>query len=237
MIKSKKNKILLLILMVVILDTLLVSVIISSNLKMTNVWVAKREMAARTKISESDLEIKRIPKTMVNKLIMTDKNEILGKLVILQGKIPSGSLIYRSMIESAESAGDYPSLQLQTNQSVFSLPADLTMTAGNSIMSGQRVDLYVTLNDSNRKPIVDLLFSRVRVLSVKDKSGNEITKSTSGKSPSLVLLAVDTQSVAVLTKAVKIGKISLIASLQDYSTEIECILNSESSLLGYLHDE
>ncbi len=237
MIKSKKNKVLLLILLVLVLDVLLVTVIISSKLKMTDIWVAKRELAARTKITESDLEIKRIPKTMVNNLIITDKKDILGKLVILQGRIPSGSLIYRTMIETAESAGDYPSLQLQTNQSVFSLPADLTMTAGNSIMSGQRIDLYVTLNDSNRKPIVDLLFSKVRVLSVKDKSGNEITKVTSGKSPALVLLAVDTQTVAVLTKAVKIGKISLIASLQDYSTDIECILNTESSLWGYLYDE
>ncbi|MEI7668376.1 MAG: hypothetical protein WCI62_05240, partial [Erysipelotrichaceae bacterium] len=97
----------------------------------------------------------------------------------------------------------------------------------------QKVDIYGTLRNSN-KTIVDLLISQVRILSIKDKVGNEI-KDNSKESPKLMLLAIQKDQVALLTKMLTLGDISFTATRYDGSTE-ESMLNQTSTVLKALYE-
>ena len=209
------------------------TVYINHQLDLVDVYVAMHTIDARTLISEADIELVQVPKAYLNAEAMIDKEQIIGKYTLIQGVIPKGSYFYGAMLQTLDNAKDRSTLLLKDLQVVFTLEVNLVLTAGNTLSAGQKVDIYGTLRNSN-KTIVDLLISQVRILSIKDKVGNEI-KDNSKESPKLMLLAIQKDQVALLTKMLTLGDISFTATRYDGSTE-ESMLNQTSTVLKALYE-
>jgi len=205
---------------------------INHELELVEVYVASENLVARTYIDKDSIKLIKIPKAYLSDQVLIDKDDIIGNYVKLNTSIPKGSLVYQSSVESIDDAIDEPALLLNVNQAVFAIDVNISSTAGNSIQSGSKIDIYGTIKN-NRETIVDLLFKQVRVLSIKDKNGNEVDNKTN-QIPKIMLIAVDQEEIPILTKVIAIGDITITPTSEFFSEE-ECILFESSILLGYLY--
>lgn len=204
---------------------------INHELKLVEVYVANDNLVARTQIDQDSIKLIKIPKAYLSDQVVLNKNDIVGKYVKLNTSIPEGSLVYESSIERLDDTIDKPALLLKVNQAVFALDVNMSSTAGNTIQAGSKIDIYGTIKN-NRETIVDLLFKQVRVLSIKDKNGNEVDIKTN-QVPKIMLIAVDQEEIPILTKVIAVGDIT-ITPTSEFFSEDECILY-DSILLGYLY--
>lgn len=204
---------------------------INHELELIEVYVANNNLVARTQIDQDSIKLIKIPKAYLSDQVVLKKNDIVGKYVKLNTSIPEGSLVYESSIERLDDTIDKPALMLKVNQAVFALDVNMSSTAGNTIQAGSKIDIYGTIKN-NRETIVDLLFKQVRVLSIKDKNGNEVDIKTN-QVPKIMLIAVDQEEIPILTKVIAVGDIT-ITPTSEFFSEDECILY-DSILLGYLY--
>ena len=204
---------------------------INHELELIEVYVANDNLVARTQIDQDSIKLIKIPKAYLSDQVVLKKNDIVGKYVKLNTSIPEGSLVYESSIEQLDDTIDKPALLLKVNQAVFALDVNMSSTAGNTIQAGSKIDIYGTIKN-NRETIVDLLFKQVRVLSIKDKNGNEVDNKTN-QVPKIMLIAVDQEEIPILTKVIAVGDITITPTSEFFSEE-ECILY-DSILLGYLY--
>lgn len=204
---------------------------INHELELVEVYVANDNLVARTQIDQDSIKLIKIPKAYLSDQVVLKKNDIVGKYVKLNTSIPEGSLVYESSIEQLDDTIDKPALLLKVNQAVFALDVNMSSTAGNTIQAGSKIDIYGTIKN-NRETIVDLLFKQVRVLSIKDKNGNEVDNKTN-QVPKIMLIAVDQEEIPILAKVIAVGDITITPTSEFFSEE-ECILY-DSILLGYLY--
>lgn len=207
------------------------NIYINHELELIEVYVANENLIARTQINQDSIKLIKVPKAYLSDQVILKKNDIVGKYVKLNTSIPKGSLVYQSSVELLDDSIDKPALLLKVNQAVFALDVNMSSTAGNTIQAGSKIDIYGTIKN-NRETIVDLLFKQVRVLSIKDKNGNEVDTKTN-QVPKIMLIAVDQEEIPILTKVIAVGDIT-ITPTSEFFSEDECILY-ESVLLGYLY--
>ncbi len=164
------------------------------------------------------------------------KEEIIGKYTDIQGKIPAGSLFYKSMLFDVNDLPDSPILQLKEEQVAFTLLTDVLSLSGNSIVSGQRVNLYGSINLGQNKFIEDLIAENVRVISIKDSKGYNLDHPSSNKIPFSITLAIHKDSLKYLSLLLKIGKIDLYANSMAYDFQNEATLNTDSIIINYIDE-
>lgn len=205
---------------------------IHNQLELVEVYVAKEVLPARSLLNEESLRKIKVPKAYLSEDALLEKDLIVGKYVKIYASIPKGSLVYGSTIESIEESIDQPSLLLKANQAVYAIDVSLSSTSGNTLQTGSKVDIYGTLK-VGRETKVDLLFKQVRVISVKDKNGNEIDRK-SNQLPKLLLVAFDQEEIPLITKLIAMGEIT-ITPTAEYFSEDECVLNEDSILLEILY--
>lgn len=209
-------------------------VYIQSKLKLTTVYIASEPLEGRTRIEEAHLKAIRVPKEYLDSAIVLDKEEILNRYVSLQGWIPKGSYFYASMLDTLDASRDAPTLRLYEDQAIYALDVSLTMTAGNTLLVNQKVDVYGTLKN-NKELIADRLLSQVRIVGLKDKNGNDITEKSTNL-PKVLLLAVYRDFIPWLAKLEALGTISLSPTAYQ-STQEECIAETQTDLWNLLYDE
>lgn len=205
---------------------------IHNQLELVEVYVAKDDLSARSLIQEDQVRKIKVPKAYLSDDAVLSKEELIGKYVKIYASIPKGSLVYQSTIESLDESIDQPSLLLKENQAVYAIDVSLTSTSGNTLQIGSKVDLYGTLK-IGRETKVDLLFKQVRVISVKDKNGNEVDRKNN-QMPKLLLLAFDQAEIPLITKLIAMGELT-ITPTAEFIGEDECVLNEKSILLDILY--
>ncbi len=229
----KKNTALIGLITLVIVNVLLFKILLDKQLDLVEVPIAKVQIEPRAKIEKDMLEIVKVSKALLNEDCILDIDEAIGKYTEIEGIIPKGSLLYRSMLFEEEQLPDYPALKLQEGQNVFSLPIDLIKSSGNSLTNNQKIDIYATISLKKENPVSDALLWGVRIINVVDRKGIDMKKSSLNV-PSVINLAVNEEYVALLKKASEMGRIDLYATA--YPHEEECLLNEESVLLPLLYE-
>ena len=194
---------------------------IQTQLELVDVVVSTHHLNAREIIEEEDLKVIQMPSHYVSTFNVSEIDEVIGKYVVIDGFIPSNSMIHTSTIEDLDESIDQPSLLLKEDQALYALDASLLTTAGNSYVIQQKVDIYgaIKLRDNT---VVDRFISSVRIVGLKDKNGEDVD-SQNENLPKVILLAVNRNILPLLTKLEAIGDISLSAS--------SYLLNEEESFV------
>lgn len=220
-------------LLFVVLYFLLVNLCVDYRLNLVEVYVAARDINPRTKVRVEDIASLKVPAIYVEDKAFKTKEEIVDKYTDIQGKIPKGSLFYTSMLYTEDELPDYPSTQLLDGQVAYSIAADMANVQLNSIVSGQRIDIYVTLTKGLEIPIVDCLISNARVISIRDNKGYDINHPKSNKTPYMMIVALSEKSIEYMSKAEQLGEIKIYASSKTYESN-EAYINENSILFDYL---
>lgn len=212
---------------------MLVNLCVDYKLNLVEVYVAARDINPRSKIREEDVASLKVPAIYVEDKAYKSKEEIINKYTDIQGKIPKGSLFYTSMLYDETELPDYPSTQLLDGQVAYSIAADMANVQLNTIVSGQRIDIYITLTKGLEIPVVDCLISNARVVSIRDNKGYDINHPKSNKTPYMMIVALSEESIEYMSKAEELGEIKIYASSKTYESN-EAYINKNSILFDYL---
>lgn len=183
------------------------------------IFVPNKVLVQRQLITEDDLVSVKVSRHLLDDAVITEKTELVGRLVALNHTLYPRSGIHAQSLESVDSIIDKPLLLLKENQSLFSMKADSISSAGGSLSTGHFVDVNFVHTSYGKEAVADLLISNVRVVGVRDRKGAE-----SSASVHVILLAVDSELLPYLLKADAIGSLVLSAKGLLVGGE-ECILN------------
>jgi Flp pilus assembly protein CpaB len=224
------------VLILIALNVLVFDIAVKRSIDYVEVPVAAKRLLSRSKIDESSIRMQRVPSALVEDHVITDKYEIIDRWVKYSVTVAPGSFFYDEYIEDAEGSVDYPQLMLKEGQGVASLAIDLLISAGNTLLPNQFVDIVFTSKDK-RKPIIsDIIFRSVRVLAVKDRNGLNMEDPKSQKVPAIVLLALNQEDIPPFIHAQILGDIDLIIKVvNEYSPE-EAICHRESLVWRLLNE-
>ncbi len=205
------------------------------KLNLITVVVSSHNISGRHLIKEEDITYIEIPYAYIDDKAYVDKEDVIGKYTDIQGKIPVGSLFYKSMLYEEKDLPDNPVSQLKDNQTLFTMQTDVLALSGNVVVPGHRVDLYGSINDKQESFIEDLIVSNVRVVSIKDNKGYDLDHPNSNKIPFTISFAINNDSLHILSMINKLGKIEIYPTSNSYSTIDEAKLNKKSKLIEYIN--
>ena len=202
---------------------------ISNAIKPITVPYAKVQISAATQITESMIGERKVPPSMLNGgVVLRTKGEIIDKYSAVDTIIPKGSLFYdRSVVEKEQLPNsiiyDYPSGYV-----LYNLPVDISSSYFYTIKPGDYIDIFAYINykyadetNGNSSGLsYGRIISNVKVLAIKDSSGQSVFKENDEKGiPSMMIFALPTDLYEMLRKA---------SYMRTYDTKIE-IKDSEAT--------
>lgn len=232
--KSNKTVLGFSLIMLLAVNFLVFKIALRKELNLVEIPISIETIYPREKIKDEHLKMIEVPKAFVNESMLVSKEDIVNKYSDIQTTIPKNSPFFEESLFEESELPDYPTILLKDQQVVYNLISDLKKMSGNSIVVGQKIDIYTTLLIKNEKPIVDLLVSAVRVIGVKDKKGFDISHPESNKIPHIVLLALDENILPIVRSCDEISKLELYAYSKNLSDE-ESVLNNDALILEYIN--
>lgn len=181
-------------------------------------YTVKEKTTQRQKLQEEDIVSMSLAKSDYKENMIRNKDEILDLYLKLGHTLYPGQVIVRDSLEALEDSDQKEFLLLNEGQKLFSLKADLLLSAGSSFQVGQYLDV-IYMDKKQNQPAATLIHN-VRIVGLKDRKGEDIEKSGIA---SILLLAMDEASTHALVTAQQRGTIALVGTLP-LSGEGECIL-------------
>ena len=231
--KNKKALVLLFSTIVFILLVGLVCFIYCNNkLKLQEVCIAKYSLNNRTLISQDEIEVVKVPKSYLNGNIILNKEDVVGKYVKINTRVPKGSFFYDDAIEEYEIIKDKLNSELEDDEVNFDLNVNNINVNQSYLVKGMYVDLYLTI-DKNNKVLSDLLINNVRIIGMYDVNHQEIKDYDNKTILQSICLAVPKDTISYLYKAQVIGQLSLVVGNNGYKN-VSSILNKNTDIFEYL---
>ncbi len=180
-----------------------------------NVPYALIRMEPKSKVEADNVGTIKVSGAFVEQTedLITSKAYILNNewYVNYDTVIPEGGLFYKSQLVTKEDLPDTAFDDIDEGATIFSLSVNSHSTYGNSIMPGNFIDLYLKATDENGKVIFGKFIESIKVLSVRDASGNDVfSDSQVQRSSSELLFAVKDDLFMLLSEASFVGGIEIV---------------------------
>ena len=177
---------------------------IEKETKPVKVCVATQTIQPRTLITDDmvDCTVK-VPEAYMKKSnYAKTSREIIGKYTAVNAVIPQGSAFYNEYLINKEDLPDSAFVEVPEGQRPYALSVTTASTYGNSIFPGNVIDVYMKAVDENGQVMVGRLLQDVKILAVKDSSGNNVFEDTSAnRTPSTLTFGVTEEIYILLKKA------------------------------------
>ena len=175
-----------------------------------NVPYALKRMEPKSKVEAENVGTIKVSGAFVEQTqdLVTSKQYIMSKewYVNYDTVIPEGGLFYKSQLVEKDKIPDTAFDDIDEGATIFSLSVNSHSTYGNSIMPGNFIDLYLKATDDNGKFI-----ESIKVLSVRDSSGNDVfADSQTERSSGELLFAVKDNLFMLLSEASFVGGIEIV---------------------------
>lgn len=180
-----------------------------------NVPYALTRMEPKSKVEADNVGTIKVSGAFVEQTedLITSKAYILNNewYVNYDTVIPEGGLFYKSQLVTKDQLPDTAFDDIDEGATIFSLSVNSHSTYGNSIMPGNFIDLYLKATDENGKVIFGKFIESIKVLSVRDSSGNDVfADSEVQRSSSELLFAVKDDLFMLLSEASFVGGIEIV---------------------------
>ena len=185
---------------------------------------AKKELTARTQITDEMIDYAEVPKSLLNKAdnIIRERSTVVNNFVNYNYTIPQYSFFYKGALLDKNKKPESEFSNIKDGYTVYNLTVDFDLTYGNSMYPGNYIDLFVEFNDKDTDKIVfGRLIKGIQIMSVVDSEGNNVFESSSTvRKPKYMFFAVPNDLFELLHKAENLGvKILPIPRNESYSSE------------------
>jgi len=196
------------------------------------VYVASHNLVQRTRLSEQDLEKRKLPRQYLSQDICLEKQDILDKYVKLSCMIPKGAFFYKGFLQS--DIKDLAHTLLRQGEVNYDIYVNEVKVNAGSLDVGMYVDLYLSVGGSHEKPESGLLIENCRITGLFDGQGRMIQSYDSDSKAVIISLALMKEDVSYLNKAQMVGSISVIVNAATYNLNSSSRLITDSEVFKYL---
>ena len=173
--------------------------------------VAKTTIQPRTLITNDMIKLISVPSVAVSSNVIRNQNSIVGKYAAINTVIPEGSMFYSGVVVSANDMPDALFTNIKEGEIPYNFPVSMTTTYGNSIVPDSYIDIYMKAVDDSGEIMVGKLLENVRVLAVKDSSGNNVFEDMSTtRTPAYLYFGVVEDIHILLRKASYLSSKSVV---------------------------
>lgn len=186
---------------------------VKSAINPISVPYAVKQIKAGEQITEDMVGIRQVPPSMVDGVdIYTNQGDVIGKYANADSIIPEGSLFYQRAVVEKEQLPANIILDYPKGYVLYNLAVTSESTYGNSVYPGNYIDIYLkavkkvtegqAITEDNNKMMLGKLLSNIKVLAVKDASGQPVfSNMDEQKTPAMVVFAVPEEYYILLKKA------------------------------------
>lgn len=185
---------------------------VQSAINPVNVPYAKVQITPGTQITADMVGTRAVPPSMLEGEVLTAQNQVIDKYSSADTVIPAGSLFYKRTVVEKEQLPANIILQYPKGYVLYNMSVNTATTYGNSIYPGNYIDIYLkavnrlaegeeATADSD-KIMLGKLLSNVKVLAVKDSSGQPVFSNLDEqRTPAMIVFAVPEEYYVLLKKA------------------------------------
>ncbi len=186
---------------------------VKSAINPINVPYALKQINPGEQITEDMVGVKQIPPSMIDGAdVYTNQGDVIDKYSAADSVIPEGSLFYERAVVEKEQLPANIILDYPKGYVLYNLAVDSTSTYGNSVYPGNYIDIYLKavnkvtdetqLKEDDNKIMLGKLISNIKVLAVKDASGQPVfANMDEQRTPAMVVFAVPEEYYILLKKA------------------------------------
>ena len=160
---------------------------------------AVSKITAGEQITSEKIGLMDVPVSMLKGDIITSREEVLDKYANADSVIPTGSLFYRDAVVEQEQLPNAIIYNIAKGYKLTRVAVNMETTFANSIYVGDYIELYFNgRNPSNNQPIHEKLYGNVKVLAVKDSSGQNVFANTDdNRTPAMLIFALPEANCSV----------------------------------------
>lgn len=180
---------------------------VNKSIQPITVPICTATLISGTKITEDYISYVSIPKDTINAMgnLVTNVNEISGKLVSYDSKIPQNGFFFSENLISEEEMPDSLFSKIQDGYTIYNLKVNNDKALGNSIFPGDNIDLYMK-SEEDGLLVYGRFIKSIEVLAVKDSDGKNVFDDKENPSEAAFLLfAVPEKLFLLLKKAEHLG--------------------------------
>ena len=175
---------------------------VSTAVKPVTVPVASQIIQPRTQITADMISNIEISQIAVLDNVYTNSNQVIGMYSNVNTQIPKNSMFYKESLVEKENLPDSAFFELSIDEIPYLFSVTLESTYGNAIYPGSKVDIYMKAVDEDNKVMVGKLLADVKVLAVKDGSGNDVFENSENEStPAYLVFGLPDEIHILLRKA------------------------------------
>lgn len=164
---------------------------INQKTALIDVFYAKETIQPKTLITEDMVAKTSVPESFIKGNYYRSYDQIVGKYSNYNSLIAAGSIFYTDLLVEESSLPDAILYEINEGERLYSFPANIESTYGNSIMPGNKVDVYVKMYEDNGKLVYGELMQNIEVLGVKDSAGRNVFENTEeSREPSFVYFSL-----------------------------------------------
>lgn len=170
--------------------------------KEISIPVAKRTIQPKTLVTQDDIQEIKIPSIAVSENVIRYRAQITGKYTAINTVIPEGSMFYKNVLVNKEDLPDSAFVAVKKGEVVYNFPVNMETTYGNSMVPGNKIDIYMKAVDDDKKIMVGKLLENVEILAVKDSQGRNVFEDSSeNRTPAYLIFGVKEEIHILLRKA------------------------------------
>ena len=168
----------------------------------TGIPAAAETIQPRTKITSDMITYVDIAPIVLQDNVIRSSSEIINKYSAPSTVIPEGSLFYKGVVVSESELPDSAFVKLEEGQVPYNFLVTMDSTYGNSIYPNNYIDIYMKAYNESGTLMVGKLFENIKVLAVKDSSGqNVFENSEETRTPAYLIFGLNNENNILLRKA------------------------------------
>ena len=214
---------------------------INAKVELVEVPYATKTIQPRTYITKDMIGTMNVPKSFLVGRYYNNANAIVGKYTNYNTIIAKGSLFYADLVVSKDELPDSAFAEVPEGYTVINYPVNIATTYANSMAPGSYINIYYKSLDDNGKIMFGKFISNIKVLDVKDSSGQHVFEnSEETRTPAYMLFAVPEETHLLLRKALYLTKYSVELILVPNTatlTDADTVNVSSSDIESFINDK
>lgn len=204
---------------------------INSAVSPVSVPVAATTINPKEEITSDMITYVEVSPIVINKNVIRDRSQIVGKYANVNTVIPEGSMFYNNVtVDKSELPGT--NIEVDEGQVPYNFGVNMETTYGNAITPDSYIDIYMKAVNDDEQLMVGKLIANIKVLSVIDSSGKDVFGSVDEtRTPAYLIFGVVDEINILLRKASYLSSVELFPVPHGYEFKGEDATSVSSQTL------
>lgn len=221
---------------------------INQKVSLVRIPYAKTTIQPKTQITSDMIGYMEVAGAFVgNARYYNREEDIVGKFSNYNTMIAEGSLFYADLLVDKKDLPDSSFSEVEDGYTVINYGVDMNSTYANSMMPNDYINIYFKANADDGSVMFGKFISNVKILDVKDSSGQHVFERTDeARTPAYMLFALPEDMHLLFRKALYLvgqygvqlilvpntQKISADDSVMVSSEDIQSFINSKTKMVS-----